>query len=90
MLGHNLPGYGDAATWGPIRSSSDPRYDDSEERARETWEEETSFIDMLPESVINSVLEQIQNRKFEAARKALLEAMDAAWDAVCADQREAA
>lgn len=90
MLSNNLPGYGDVATWGPIRSPRDPRHDDAEERAREAWEADTSFIDMLPESILNSIIELVRDRQFDAAHAELDQAMDAAWDAVCADQREAA
>lgn len=88
MLGHNLPGYGDPATWGPIRSPRDPRYDDSEERAREAWEEATGFIDMLPESVINGVLENVRDKHFDSARALLLAAMDVAWLTDRANRRE--
>lgn len=74
-----MPGYGDAATWGPVVDPRDPRYDDAEERAREAWEEETSFLDMLPESTINSIIEDVLNRQFDRARLELTKAMDNAW-----------
>lgn len=90
MLGHNLPGYGDPATWGPIRSPRDPRHNDRSELAREEWEADTSFIEMLPESILNSIIERVRDKQFDAAHAELAKAIDAAWDAVCADQREAA
>ncbi len=71
-----MPGYGDAATWGSCKGPRDPRHSPS---SREDWEESTSFVDMLPESTINSILDRVLSRRYDIARLQLVQAIDAAW-----------
>ena len=44
MSAPSMPGYGDAATWGPVTSRQDPRYrEEDEQEERDFRREEPEF-----------------------------------------------
>lgn len=78
----DLPGYGDTATWPACTGHpNDPRYDDSEDLAREEWECDSSYLERIGEDAVEEILYSLQHgMKSEDARKDLERCVNAAWE----------
>lgn len=57
----------------------DPRYDDSEEMAREEWESDNAITEILSEDSVNEILFELLHGSRDTAAQDLRKAMDAAW-----------
>lgn len=70
------------ADYGPYRGDPrDPRYDDSEDLAREEWESENTYAERIGEDAVEEILYSLQHgMKSEDARKDLERCVNAAWE----------
>ena len=59
---------------------ADPRYDDSEDVARDKWECDETYIAKLGEDAIEEILYSLQHGKAEDAKADLIKAINAAWE----------
>lgn len=67
--------------YGPYRGDPrDPRYDDSEELARESWEEDNAITEIISDDSVNEILWELLHGSPETAFKDLERSMDAAWE----------
>jgi hypothetical protein len=68
------------ADYGPYTGHpSDPRYDDSEDLARDKWECDETYIDKLGADAVEEIMWALQFGKAEEAKADLIKAVDAAW-----------
>jgi hypothetical protein len=66
--------------YGPyLGHPADPRYDDSEDVARDAWECDETYIAKLGEDAIEEILYSLQHGKAEEAKADLIKAVEAAW-----------
>lgn len=69
------------ADYGPyLGDPRDPRYDDSEELARESWEEDNAITEIIDSCAVNEILWELLHGNQETAFKDLERCMDAAWE----------
>ena len=68
--------------YGPMTNNpADPRYDDSEDLAREEWECDNSYLDRIGEDAVEEILYALEHgMKSEDARKDLERCVNAAWE----------
>lgn len=70
------------ADYGPYRGDPrDPRYDDSEDLARDEWEGENTYIEKLGADAVEEIMWALQFGESEEAKQDLCKAIDAAWEA---------
>lgn len=69
--------------YGPMTNHpADPRYDDSEDLARERWEEDHTYIERIGEDAVEEILYALEHGiKSENAMRDLVTVVNAAWDA---------
>jgi hypothetical protein len=68
------------ADYGPYRGDPrDPRYDDSEDLAREEWEDDNSYVDRIGESAVEEILHALEHGKPEDAKRDLERRVNACW-----------
>jgi hypothetical protein len=69
------------ADYGPYRGDPrDPRYDDSEDLAREEWESENTYAERIGEDAVEEILYSLENWSAAEAARDLKKAVDAAWE----------
>jgi hypothetical protein len=67
--------------YGPYRNDPrDPRYDDSEELAREEWEADNAITEILSDDSVNEILFELLHGSRDKAFSDIEKAMDAAWE----------
>lgn len=70
------------ADYGPYRGDPrDPRYDDSEDLARDEWECDNTYLAKLGEDAVEEIMWALQFGDAEDAKRDLQKAIDAAWQA---------
>ena len=66
--------------YGPyLGDPRDPRYDDTEDMAREEWEAENTYAERIGEDAVEEILYALENWSAAEARMALKKAVDAVW-----------
>ena len=67
--------------YGPYRGDPrDPRYDDSEEMAREEWEADNAITEILSDDSVNEIMFELLHGSPQKAFRDIEKAMDAAWE----------
>lgn len=67
--------------YGPyLGDPRDPRYDDSEDLARDEWEADNAITEILSDDSINEILFELMHGSPEKAFSDIEKAMDAAWE----------
>lgn len=67
--------------YGPyLGDPRDPRYDDSEEMARDEWESENAITEILSDDSVNEILWELLHGSRDTAFQDIEKAMAAAWE----------
>lgn len=67
--------------YGPyLGRANDPRYDDSEELAREEWEADNAITEILSDDSVNEIMFELLHGSRDKAFSDIEKAMDAAWE----------
>ena len=69
------------ADYGPyLGDPRDPRYDDSEDMAREEWEADNAITEILSDDAVNEILWELLHGSRDTAFQDIEKAMHAAWE----------
>jgi hypothetical protein len=67
--------------YGPMTNDPrDPRYDDSEDLAREEWESENTYAERIGEDAVEEILYALETWSAAEAARDLKKAVDVAWE----------
>lgn len=67
--------------YGPyLGDPRDPRYDDSEDMARERWEDDNAITEILSVDSVNEILWELLHGNRDTAFADIERAMNAAWE----------